>query len=89
MLRKLLIIASSAKHGGACIACIDVESYEFVRPIPYRTENKDKYWNFDPLNIPILSLWKITLLGKENNDYQPENYYADDKEKWKCVKKTS
>jgi len=85
MLGNLLVIASSAKNRGACIACIDVKTGQFVRPIPYRIGNKQ--WNFDPLEIPILSLWEIPLLDSENNIYQPENYYANSREKWRCIKR--
>jgi len=83
--RRLLVIASSAKNRGACIACVDVNTGEFIRPVPYT----GKEWHKDPLEIPLLNLYKVPVIGKINDKYQPENYVVDDVSKWEFVGKYS
>ena len=77
--KRLLVIASSAKNSGACIACVDVDTGEFIRPVPYNTGRE---WRIDPLKVSLLSLWEVPVIGKLQEDYQPENYSVDDISKW-------
>jgi hypothetical protein len=77
--RRILIIASSAKNKGSCIAGIDIEKKSFVRPIP----EDGGAWKFSPEEVEILTVYEIPFLERDNTDvYQPENFKVRDKATW-------
>ena len=78
---RLLVVASSAKNKGTCIACINIDSKEFIRPVPHTC----KEWPMDPLDISLLTLWEVPIIKKIDDKYQPENYIVNDISKWKFL----
>jgi len=82
--RDFLVIASSAKEKGSCLACIDLGSYEFVRPVPYPGGGK---WSFSPQMFSVLDILEIPVIGKCESKYQPENYCVQNNSYWRREKR--
>lgn len=90
-IRKLVILAASAKYGNFCVAGVDIETGEWIRPISERADLEEAV----PLNdlkypdgsrVELLDVVEIKFSDRAaNNPIQPENFFYDAKYFWQKV----
>ena len=91
IIRKLVILAASAKHNNFCVAGVDVDTGEWVRPISEKTELEEavpledlKYP--DGSRVELLDVAEIKFSDRAvNNPIQPENFFYNEKYFWQKV----
>ena len=90
MNKKIVILAMSEKYGNFCVAGIDVNTGEWVRPYSYNKET----FGAVPLEhmiyengrqAKIFDVVKIQFDNSCENFVQPENYYYNEAVKWQKV----
>lgn len=94
MIREIIILAKSSKHGQYCIAGIDKSSGECIRPISTDNETEHsvplKDITYTNGNIvKIFDIVKIKFLKHNPTIVQSENYTYDSSFKWICTGKSS
>jgi len=89
--KRIVCLANSWKNHGRCVAGIDLDSKEWIRPVnpggDKLYESQIKYQNGD--QPQVLDIIDIPLGRKEPLNYQPENYIINPDRKWQCVDKFS
>lgn len=90
-IRKLIILAESAKYGNYCVAGVDVETGKWIRPISEKPELEDAV-PLDDLKYPdgsrveLLDVVEIKFSDQSaNNPIQPENFFYNAKYYWQKV----
>lgn len=90
-IRKLIILAESAKYGNYCVAGVDVETGKWIRPISEKPELEDAV-PLDDLKYPdgsrveLLDVVEIKFSDQSaNNPIQPENFFYKAKYYWQKV----
>ena len=87
MYKEIVILAKSSKHDDYCIAGIDINTGEWIRPISTNklyegaVPLKDILYE-DGTELQILDKVKIKLLSHKPTLAQPENYIYDATEYW-------
>ena len=81
--RDVVILTKSAKHGGNCVAGIDIKTGEWVRPIKKSgpISNEDMRCDNGMYCTP-LDVVRITFVSKSPNGCQTENEEIDISHKW-------
>lgn len=90
-IRKLVILAESAKYNNYCVAGVDVDSGEWIRPISENPELEEavpledlKYP--DGSRVELLDVVEIKFSDRSaNNPIQPENFFYNAKYFWQKV----
>ncbi len=90
-IRKLIILAESAKFNNYCVAGVDVETGKWIRPISENPELEDavpladlKYP--DGSRVELLDVTEIKFSDRSaNNPTQPENFFYNAKYFWQKV----
>jgi hypothetical protein len=90
MEKELIILAKSAKHDNYCIAGIDVETGEWVRPVSDNQQNEGAVSRGDIMledgaELKLLDRVKIEFIEHVPSISQPENYLYDNTQVWKKV----
>ena len=90
-IRKLIILAESAKFNNYCVAGVDVETGKWIRPISEKPELEDAV-PIDDLKYPdgsrveLLDIAEIKFSDRAaNNPIQPENFFYNQKYYWQKV----
>ena len=88
--RKILILAKSAKNNNYCIAGLDIETNKWVRPVSTDPKIEEAVPPEDIIctnNMPVelLDVVEINFVDYyfNLNPFQPENLYYDSNCKWK------
>ena len=90
-IRKLIILAASAKFNNYCVAGVDVETGKWIRPISDNPDLEEavplddmKYP--DGERIELLDIVEIKFSDRAaNNPIQPENFFYNEKYYWQKV----
>ena len=90
-IRKLIILAESAKFNNFCVAGVDFETGKWIRPISENPELEDavplddfKYP--DGSKVELLDVVEIKFSDRAaNNPIQPENFFYNQKYYWQKV----
>ena len=90
-IRKLVILAASAKFNNFCVAGTDIDTGEWIRPISERAELEEavpledlKYP--DGSRVELLDVVEIKFSDRAaNNPIQPENFFYNEKYFWQKV----
>jgi hypothetical protein len=83
--KQLVCLANSRKHGGRCIAGIDMKSNTWVRPVSSRpgheiSESERKYRNgAEPSVLDVISM---QLVRHQQGGSQSENWLLDSSIRW-------
>ncbi|WP_435848229.1 dual OB domain-containing protein [Streptomyces decoyicus] len=83
--KQLVCLANSRKHGGRCIAGIDIKSNTWIRPISSRSghevsESERKYRNgAEPSALDVISM---QLVRHRQHGFQSENWILDSSVRW-------
>ena len=90
-IRKLIILAESAKYANYCVAGVDYDSGAWLRPISEKPELEDAV-PLDDLEYPdgsrveLLDVVEIKFSDRAaNNPIQPENFFYNEKYFWQKV----
>jgi hypothetical protein len=91
IIRKLIILAASAKFNNYCVAGVDVETGKWIRPISEKPELEDAV-PIDDLKYPdgsrveLLDIAEIKFSDRAaKNPIQPENFFYNEKYYWQKV----
>ena len=91
IIRKLIILAESAKFNNYCVAGVDVESGKWIRPISEKPELEEAV-PLEDLKYPdgsrteLLDVVEIKFSDRAaNNPIQPENFFYNEKYFWQKV----
>ena len=90
-IRKLVILAESAKYNNFCVAGVDIDTGEWIRPISEAAEIEEAV-PLDDLKYPdgsraeLLDVVEIKFSDRTvNNPIQPENFFYNPKYFWQKV----
>ena len=90
-IKKLIILAESAKFNNFCVAGVDVDTGKWIRPISEKPELEDAV-PIDDLKYPngsrveLLDIVEIKFSDRAaNNPIQPENFFYNQKYFWQKV----
>ena len=91
IIRKLVILAESAKYNNFCVAGVDMETGKWIRPISQKAEPEEAV-PLDDLKYPdgsrveLLDVAEIKFSDRAvNNPIQPENFFYNEKYFWQKV----
>ena len=91
IIRKLIILAESAKYNNFCVAGVDVDTGKWIRPISEKPELEEAV-PLDDLKYPdgsrveLLDVVEIKFSDRAvNNPIQPENFFYNEKYFWQKV----
>lgn len=95
VIRKLVILAESAKFNNFCVAGVDIDTGEWIRPISEKIELEEavpledlKYP--DGSQVELLDVAEIKFSDRSaNNPIQPENFFYNPKYFWQKVGKVT
>ena len=81
MLKTVIIMTKSVKHGGFCVAGIDIFTGKWIR---FVLDEDRPLYNSDLIcknggSIQVLDIVNVKLKGHSPTYYQPENYLLDTK----------
>ena len=87
-IRKLIILAASAKYNNFCVAGVDIDTGAWIRPISEKLELEEavpledlKYP--DGSRVELLDVVEIKFSDRSaNNPIQPENFFYNAKYFW-------
>lgn len=87
MEKEIVILAKSNKRGGFCVAGIDTNTGEWIRPISNNSLNegavpKEDLFYEDYTEVKIFDKVKIQFLSHAPSLSQPENYIYDSSDSW-------
>ena len=88
MVKKIVLLTKSRKHGGYCTAGVDVETGEWVRIVSSGYDkttdeiDEDELTYLDGTKAECLDVIQIECVGWRPNYYQPENYVMNRTKKW-------
>lgn len=90
-IRKLIILAASAKFNNYCVAGVDAETGEWIRPICANPDLEEAV-PLDDMKYPdgerveLLDIVEIKFSDRAaNNPIQPENFFYNEKYYWQKV----
>ena len=90
-IRKLIILAASAKFNNYCVAGVDAETGAWIRPISDNPDLEDAV-PLDDMKYPdgkrmeLLDIAEIKFSDRAaNNPIQPENFFYNEKYYWQKV----
>ena len=90
-IRKLVILAESAKFNNYCVAGVDIDTGEWIRPISEKAELEEAV-PLEDLKYPdgslveLLDVVEIKFSDRSaNNPIQPENFFYNAKYFWQKV----
>lgn len=90
--RKIIILAKSAKNNNYCIAGIDIDTNKWVRPVSIDPKIEEAVPQEDiictnNMSVDILDIVEINFVDYYSNlnQFQPENLYYDNNYKWKKI----
>ncbi|MFJ7238153.1 dual OB domain-containing protein [Streptomyces olivaceus] len=83
--KQLICLANSRKHGGRCIAGIDLQSNAWVRPISSRSghevsERERQY--LDGTEPRVLDVISMKIIRRQSSGFQRENWILDSSVRW-------
>ena len=85
--RRLVILAKSRKRGRICIAGIDMDARNWIRPVKNTPFTSNELCNLsnhtDP--IKILDIIEMTFIAETPEDHQPENEFVDMNVEWRYL----
>ena len=91
IIRKLIILAESAKYNNFCVAGVDIVTGKWIRPISQKAELEEAV-PLDDLKYPdgsrveLLDVAEIKFSDRAvNNPIQPENFFYNEKYFWQKV----
>ena len=91
IIRKLIILAESAKYNNFCVAGVDVDTGKWIRPISEKPELEEAV-PLEDLEYPdgtrveLLDVVEIKFSDRAvNNPIQPENFFYNEKYFWQKV----
>lgn len=91
IIRKLIILAESAKYNNFCVAGVDIDTGKWIRPISEKPELEEAV-PLDDLKYPdgtrveLLDVVEIKFSDRSaNNPIQPENFFYNEKYFWQKV----
>ena len=95
MLKKIILLTKSRKHGGYCTSGIDIENGNWIRivsdGIGCQTDEMPHgqltYQNGEEANI--FDVIEVECIQYKPNDYQPENYVNNKNVRWKKIRQAS
>lgn len=92
MERDIVILAASEKNGDYCVAGIDVDSGEWLRPYTHNVETKGavplRHITYaDGTHVKLFDVVRINFADNCHNPMQPENFYYDETARWRKVDK--
>jgi hypothetical protein len=74
---RLLCLANSEKHGGRCIAGVDIDTGEWIRPVSDREDGRligEQYTTQQGECIKPVEVLKVRVESYESRSHQPENH---------------
>lgn len=82
MKKEIIILTCSAKHGGYCVAGIDIDSYEWIRLVSSDNLNnneipKEFMYYYNSTSCKPLDVVSVEIIKKLPGDIQPENVLVD------------
>lgn len=87
MEKRIVCLANSWKNGGRCVAGIDLDTGEWIRPVNpggdklHKSQIENQYGD----QPRVLDIINIPLRTKAPLYYQPENYTIDPNQQWQQV----
>ena len=92
MERDIVILAASEKNGDYCVAGLDVDSGEWLRPYSHNVETKGavplRHITYaDGSHVKLFDVVRIDFGDNCRNVMQPENFYYDESIRWRKVDK--
>lgn len=93
--KEIIILTKSDKNGGYCVAGIDVASGEFIRLVSEDVKSEHALFSNDLLyddeksHVETMDVVRVTLKGKQDCWYQPENYILDNNSYIKKIRKAN
>ncbi|HEY4543358.1 MAG TPA: hypothetical protein VIG40_01825 [Tissierellaceae bacterium] len=85
MKREILILAKSAKRDNYCIAGVDINSNEFIRPISKRQDIENAVPKDVVANINVYDIVEIDIESHVPTTAQKENYYYNENIPWNKI----
>lgn len=91
MTKDIVIMAKSTKHyPNYCIAGIDIENGEWIRPVSDDVESEGAVLKEDAIykngmEVEILDVVRIKFVKHIPNDAQKENYLYDSEQPWEKI----
>lgn len=94
MFKEIIVLAKSSKRGGYCIAGVDTETGEWIRPISDNSVKEGAVPREDIMysngkELEILDKVKIKIKSANPTESQPENYVYDSSEVWEKTGRSS
>lgn len=92
MKKKVIILTTSDKNSGYCVAGIDVNTGKFIRLVSedestdYALTKADITYEDGTVMRPM-DMIEVELIGKQNSQNQPENYTIDDTKYFEKIRK--
>ncbi|MFF7363829.1 hypothetical protein [Streptomyces sp. NPDC008125] len=83
--KQLICLANSRKHGGRCIAGIDLESRDWVRPISHRSGHevskleRQYVGGVEPQPLDVIAM---KFIRRHEYEFQRENWLIDSSARW-------
>lgn len=95
MLKTIILLTKSRKHGGYCTAGIDVKTGEWIRIVSdcdrcntdEITSEQLSYENGQ--EAEVLDVIEIHCIAPKPNKFQPENYVNDNTQYWQKIRKAN
>ncbi len=95
IIRKLIILAESAKYNNFCVAGVDIDTGKWIRPISEKPELEEAV-PLDDLKYPdgtrveLLDVVEIKFSDRSaNNPIQPENFFYNEKYFWQKISRVT
>lgn len=91
MLKKIILLTKSRKHGGYCTSGIDIENGNWIRIVSDGIGCQKDEIPYDQLTYAngeeadILDVLEVQCIQYKPNYYQPENYVNNKNIKWKKI----
>ena len=94
MQRDIVILAASEKNGEYCIAGIDIDSDQWLRPYSHNVETKgavplEHITYPDGSHVRLFDVVRIDFVDNCQNPMQPENFFYDESVRWRKIDKLS
>lgn len=87
MQRDIVILAASEKNGDYCVAGIDVDTGEWLRPYSHNKATKgavplDHITYADGSHVKLFDVVRIDFVENCRNPMQPENFFYNETARW-------
>lgn len=92
MQRDIVILAASEKNGDYCVAGIDVDTGEWLRPYSHNKATKgavplEHITYADGSHVKLFDVVRIDFADNCHNAMQPENFFYNETERWLKIDK--